>query len=96
MPRNKARFVGEPVAMVVAETVDQAKDAAELIAIAYEPLPAVVWAADALKPGAPLDKACETARRRGKHRRNQAQICPPPQSCIPQDLRHALAPAYRT
>ena len=53
MPHDKARFVGEPVAMVVAETVDQAKDAAELIEIAYEPLPAVVRAADALKPGAP-------------------------------------------
>ena len=53
MPPDKARFVGEAVAMVVAETVDQAKDAAELIEIAYEPLPAVVRAADAVKPGAP-------------------------------------------
>jgi carbon-monoxide dehydrogenase large subunit len=53
MPHDKARFVGEPVAMVVAETVDQAKDAAELLEITYEPLPAVVRAADALKPGAP-------------------------------------------
>jgi carbon-monoxide dehydrogenase large subunit len=53
MPPDKARFVGEPVAVVVAETVDQAKDAAELIEIAYEPLPAVVRAADALKPDAP-------------------------------------------
>ena len=53
MPSNNARFVGEPVSMVVAETVDQAKDAAELLEIAYEPLPAVVRAADALKPGAP-------------------------------------------
>jgi carbon-monoxide dehydrogenase large subunit len=39
--------------MVVAETVDQAKDAAELLEIDYEPLPAVVRAADAVKPGAP-------------------------------------------
>src|SRR5271165_6584691 len=53
MPKDKARFVGEPVAMVVAETIDQAKDAAELLEIAYEPLPAVVRAADAVKPGAP-------------------------------------------
>jgi aerobic carbon-monoxide dehydrogenase large subunit len=53
MPPDKARFVGEPVGMVVAETIDQAKDAAELIEIAYEPLPAVVRAADAVKPGAP-------------------------------------------
>ena len=53
MASDKALFVGEPVAMVVAVTVDQAKDAAELIEIAYEPLPAIVRAADALKPGAP-------------------------------------------
>jgi carbon-monoxide dehydrogenase large subunit len=53
MPPDKARFVGEPVAIVVAETVDQAKDAAELLEIAYDPLPAVVRAADAVKPGAP-------------------------------------------
>jgi carbon-monoxide dehydrogenase large subunit len=53
MPPDTARFVGEPVAMVVAETVDQAKDAAELIEITYEPLLAVVRAADAVKSEAP-------------------------------------------
>jgi len=53
MPPDTVRFVGEPVAIVVAETIDQAKDAAELLEIAYEPLPAVVRAADAVKPGAP-------------------------------------------
>ena len=52
MPPDKARFVGEPIAMIVAETIDQAKDAAELIEIAYEPLPAVTRAVDAVKPGA--------------------------------------------
>ncbi len=41
MPADKARFVGEPVAMVVAETIEQAKDAAELVEIDYEALPAV-------------------------------------------------------
>ena len=53
MPPDKVRFVGEPVAIVVAETIDRAKDAAELLDIAYDPLPAVVRAADAVKPGAP-------------------------------------------
>ena len=53
MPPDKARFVGEPVAMVVAETIAAAKDAAELIDISYEPLPAVARAADALRPEAP-------------------------------------------
>ncbi len=54
MPADRARFVGEPVAMIVAETIAAAKDAAELLDIAYEPLPAVARAVDALKPGAPL------------------------------------------
>ena len=53
MASDRIRFVGEPVALVVAETIDQAKNAAELIEIAYEPLSAVVRAADAVKPGAP-------------------------------------------
>jgi CO/xanthine dehydrogenase Mo-binding subunit len=50
---DKARFVGEPVALIVAETVDQAKDAAGQLEIAYEPLPAVLRVADAVKLGAP-------------------------------------------
>jgi carbon-monoxide dehydrogenase large subunit len=53
MPPDKARFVGEPVAIVVAATVEQAKDAAELLDIAYEPLAAVARAAEAIEPGAP-------------------------------------------
>ena len=39
---DRVRFVGQPVAFVVAETLAQAKDAAELIDIDYDPLPAVV------------------------------------------------------
>ena len=54
MPADKARFVGEPVAMVVADGIEQAKDAAELVDVTYEVLPAVARTADALKPGAPL------------------------------------------
>ncbi len=50
---GRVRYVGEPVAFVVAETLDQAKDAADLIAVDYAPLPAVVTAAAALAPGAP-------------------------------------------
>ena len=53
MPDKRVRFVGEPVAMVIAETLDQAKDALELIAADYEPLAAVSRAADAVAPGAP-------------------------------------------
>ncbi len=54
LPHDKARFVGEAVAMVVAETVAAAKDGAEQVAIDYEPLPCVTFAPDAAKPGAPL------------------------------------------
>jgi len=48
-----ARFVGDCVAAVVAETQAQAEDAAELVAIEWEPLPAVTEAVDALAPDAP-------------------------------------------
>ena len=54
LPPETVRYVGEPVAIVVAETIAMAKDAAELLDIAYEPLPAVTRATDALKPEAPL------------------------------------------
>src|SRR5262245_21071586 len=50
---DKVRFVGDRVAFVVAETPAQARDAAELIEIDYEPLPAVVNLEDAAKDGAP-------------------------------------------
>jgi carbon-monoxide dehydrogenase large subunit len=51
---DKVRFVGDPVACVIAETVAQAKDAAEAVAINVEPLPVVLKPADAVKPDAPL------------------------------------------
>ncbi len=47
-------YVGEAVAMVVAETVGQAQDAAELVAVSYEETPAVIDAREAEKAGAPL------------------------------------------
>jgi len=51
---GRVRHVGERVALVVAETEEQARDAAELIEIDYAPLPATVLAEDAVKDGAPL------------------------------------------
>ena len=50
---DKVRFVGDPVAFVVAETLAQARDAAEAVELDIEPLPAVTDAAEAAKPGAP-------------------------------------------
>ena len=51
---DRVRHVGDQVAVVIAETRDQARDAAELIEVDYEPLPAVVTIADALKRGGPV------------------------------------------
>jgi len=51
---DKVRFVGDPVAFVVAETRMQAKDAAEAVELDIEPLPAVTEASAAAAPGAPL------------------------------------------
>src|SRR6266481_3958542 len=52
--KDRVRWVGDYVAFVVAETRHQAADAAELIEVEYEPLPAVVSTEDAAKPGAAL------------------------------------------
>ena len=54
LAQGKVRYVGDGVALVIAETLAQAKDAAELIAVDYEVLPAVVDPVGALKSGAPL------------------------------------------
>ena len=51
---DRVRFVGEPVAVVVADTYARALDAAGLVDIDYEPGPVVVDAEAALAPGAPL------------------------------------------
>jgi carbon-monoxide dehydrogenase large subunit len=50
---DKVRFVGDPVAFVVAETLAQARDAGEAVVLDIEPLPAVTSAEEAAKPGAP-------------------------------------------
>jgi carbon-monoxide dehydrogenase large subunit len=54
LPQKRVRYVGEPVALVVAETAAQAQDAAEAIAIEYRELPVLVKASDAVAPGAVL------------------------------------------
>jgi len=51
---DKVRFVGDPVACVVAETAIEAKEAAEAVGLDIEPLPAVTLASEAVKAGAPL------------------------------------------
>jgi carbon-monoxide dehydrogenase large subunit len=54
LAHGKVRYVGDQVAVIIAETYLQAKDAAELVYVDYEVLPAVVDATAALKPGAPV------------------------------------------
>ncbi|MEW5864414.1 MAG: xanthine dehydrogenase family protein molybdopterin-binding subunit [Pseudomonadota bacterium] len=54
LAQGKVRFVGERVAVVIAETAAQARDAAELVEVDYEPLAAVTDASKARAPGAPV------------------------------------------
>ncbi|MBX6331767.1 MAG: molybdopterin-dependent oxidoreductase [Gemmatimonadaceae bacterium] len=51
---DEVRYVGEAVAVVIADTPYTAKDAAELVAVEYEELPAVTDAVAAMQPGAPV------------------------------------------
>jgi len=52
LAEGKVRCVGDPVAFVVAETLAQAKDAAEAVSLDIEPLPSVTLASEGAKPGA--------------------------------------------
>jgi carbon-monoxide dehydrogenase large subunit len=54
MPADRARFVGEIVAMVVAETPAAARDGAEAVVVEWAPLPSVTASLAAAAPGAPL------------------------------------------
>ena len=53
LAQGRVRHVGDPVALVVADTLAQARDAAELVAVDYDELPAVVDPAAAAEAGAP-------------------------------------------
>ncbi|HEX3708532.1 MAG TPA: xanthine dehydrogenase family protein molybdopterin-binding subunit [Pseudolabrys sp.] len=52
LAEDRVRWVGDPVAFIVADTQALAQDAAELVQVDYEELPAIVSTADATKPGA--------------------------------------------
>src|SRR5687768_6850062 len=54
LAESKVYYLGQPVAAIVAETREQAQDAAELAQLDYEDLPCVVDARKAIEPGAPL------------------------------------------
>src|SRR5262249_37189024 len=54
LPKDEVCYAGEPVAVVVAETRHIAEDAAALVEVDYEPLPASADCLDAIEPGAPV------------------------------------------
>ena len=54
LAQGKVRYVGDHVAVVIAESPQQAKDAAELVDVDYQVLPAVIKSADARRKGAPV------------------------------------------
>ena len=54
LAKGRVRHVGDPVALVVAETLEQAKDASELIEVEYAPRPHTVGTWESAQPGAPL------------------------------------------
>ena len=53
LPADRVRYVGEQVAMVIAETINAAKDAAEAVVVTYDELPVVTKTADAAEADAP-------------------------------------------
>src|SRR6058998_2079093 len=54
LARERVRHVGDPVALVVADAHQRAADAAERVAVEYEPLPALAATADACRPSVPV------------------------------------------
>jgi len=53
LAQRRVRYVGEPVALIVAESAALAQDAAEAVTVEFHDLPAMIEALEALKPGAP-------------------------------------------
>ena len=64
LARDVVRYVGEPVAFVVAESGERARDAAEAVVVDYEPLAPVISIADAVSAGKSVDLATSPKQRR--------------------------------
>ena len=76
LARDEVRHVGDAVAFVVADTLEQAKDAAEAIAIDWEPLPHVIGAHAALAPGRAAGLAASSRQSRLRDQRSATQARP--------------------
>jgi aerobic carbon-monoxide dehydrogenase large subunit len=63
LPVDTVRHVGEAIAFIVAETLDQARDAAEAIEIEFETLPSITGIAEALEAMSPSKRSRAIARR---------------------------------
>jgi len=75
---RQVRFVGDPVAFVVADTLLQAKDAAEAVEVDIDALPAVVRPEEAARPGAPLiPRRSARQCRLDYHFGDSEQVAPP-------------------
>jgi CO/xanthine dehydrogenase Mo-binding subunit len=73
LAEDRVRFVGEPIALVAAETPDIAQRALELIEIELEPLPGVFDPLEALEPGAPVLYEPDNVVARWKIRKGDAE-----------------------
>src|SRR5215510_8100522 len=106
LAQDVVRFVGEPIAAVVASSREEAEDIAELVEVEIEELPAVVGAAGALASGAALVHAAAAgnvvvegrvktpgfdARMAGAHRRFKVDIRSRRQNALPLEPRAAHA-----
>jgi CO/xanthine dehydrogenase Mo-binding subunit len=67
------RFVGEPIALVAAETLDIARQALELVEIDYQPVPGVYDPLEAMEPGAPIVHPPDNVVARWKIRRGDVE-----------------------
>ncbi len=73
LAKDVVRFVGDPIALVAAETLDIAEKALKLIEVEYEPLPAVFDPLEAMKPGAPIVTPPDNIVSKYKVRRGNVQ-----------------------
>ncbi len=93
LARDVVRHVGDAVAFVVADTLALAKDAAEAIAVDWQPLPHVIGAKAALAPGAPpVHGRPRQPRLRDRARRRK----PPPRAAFAQAAHKVEADASST